>query len=110
MDAIADSAKMAEQQRLVDKAMHVNLVDGGSEGNVFPGKSSHITSLVTTHNPISDDIIGQNLLTSSGASSLQYKTNKDKYKRDNYIFDNAVVLVFLGLVNVGAIIIFGVIG
>ena len=69
MDDIADSAKTAEQQRLVDKAMHVNLVEGGSEGNVFPGKSSHITSLVTSHNPISDDIIGQNLLPSSGVST-----------------------------------------
>ena len=70
-----------------------------------------ISHLVTSHNPISDDIIGQNLLPSlSGVSSVQYKSNKDKYKRDNYIFDNAVVLVFLGLVNIGAIIIFGVIG
>ena len=102
MENIADSANITEQQRLKDKAIHRNLTYGGNE--VFTNVNDDVAA-----SNIKADMIGENLLTST-TSDVVYADNGDKYRRDSYIFDNVAVILFVAAVNLGALIIFGVIG
>ena len=96
---IAESAKLAEEQRLGDKSMHFGLTEGDIRLNAPK-------NAVTIQNPMTEDeAIGQSLVPpiTAGGNHNNSDVNVKNYKGDNYMLDNTTVVLLLGAVNVGVI-------
>ena len=99
IDDIAESAKLAEEQRLGDKSMHFGLTEGDIRINAPK-------NAVTTQNPLTEDeAIGQSLMPpiTAGGNHDNSDVNVENYKGDNYMLDNTTVVLLLGAVNVAVI-------